>query len=223
MPRGVLQGEPDTLGLPPYDRRRGDPCLVLMRHPDTGDAVAATLRWGLPLAADPRRRIVQLPVARLHAGRPARRARCLVPLDGYVQRGVKRTPIAVQVAGGMSLAAAAVWESGVSGACFAIITTEPNDVLSPAHARMPVLLPPSMWSSWIADGALSAADLAIIERPAPPAWLHARALRGAPARQPALSVARQLAELVPGGRLWDGGLPGEPANSNMTEHPRAVG
>lgn len=203
MPRGVLQGDPYMLGAAPYERRPGDCCLVLMRDPETGEAVPAAMRWGMPTPSDPRRRILQVPVERLRGRRMARRSRCLVPVDGYAQRAVKRMPIAVRVAEGMTLTIAAVWEDGMGGPRFAVVTTEANEVLAPVHDRMPVLLPASMWSNWIAHRALTPADLAIIERPVPPAWVRAQAIRGVQTAQPALPVARQLAEWAPGSRLWE--------------------
>ncbi|WP_270933450.1 SOS response-associated peptidase family protein [Falsiroseomonas oryzae] len=224
MPRGVLQGEPEVLGVPPYDRRPGDPCLVLMRAPDTGDVVPAAMRWGIPTPSDPRRPVLQVPVERMRGRRMARRGRCLVAMDGYTQRGVKRTPIAVRVADGVSVAIAAVWEDGPGGPRFAIVTTEANELLAPAHARMPVLLPASMWPSWIAEGALTAADLALVERPAPPAWLRAQAVRGTQSRPSPLPVARQLADWAPGSRFW---APREQrtdlATSKLGAHPHALG
>jgi putative SOS response-associated peptidase YedK len=224
VPRGVLQGEPDTLGAAPYDRHPGDLCLVLMRDPEAGDAVPAAMRWGLAMPSNPRRRVLQVPVERLQGRRMLRGARCLVPIEGYAQRGVRRTPITVRVAEGMGLAIAALWEEAWGGLCFAVVTTEANELLAPAHGRMPVLLPSSMWSSWIEGGALTPADVAIIGRPAPPAWIRAQAIRGAPARLPALSVARQLEDWAPGSRLWElHDRRRDAANSNLTEPSRAVG
>jgi hypothetical protein len=37
MPRGVLQGEPEILGMPPYERRPGERCLVLAREMVSGE------------------------------------------------------------------------------------------------------------------------------------------------------------------------------------------
>jgi putative SOS response-associated peptidase YedK len=220
----VLQGEPEVLGVSPYERRSGDPCLVLMRDPATGDAVPAAMRWGLPVPADLRRRVLQVPVDRLRGKRLAGRPRCLVLMDGYTQLGVKRVQIGVRVAEAMSLAIAAIWEDRPGGPRFAIVTTEANEVLAPAHNRMPVLLPAGSWSSWMGEGPLAAADLALIERPAPPAWLRAQALRGTTRREEQQSVARQLADWAPGSRLWEPQVrETRPANSNAVEPPRAVG
>jgi hypothetical protein len=91
----------------------------------------------------------------------------------------------------------------MGGPRFAIVTTEANEFLAPAHNRMPALLPPAMWASWIEPGALTSADLAIIERPAPPAWLRAQAIRGVQERHAPLSAGRQLADWAPGSRLWE--------------------
>lgn len=202
MPRGVLLGEPEALGWPPWDRRPGDACLVLARDPDTGEAVPAAMRWGFAPTAERRHRILLLRVEQLRRPRLGRRMRCLVPIDGYVQRGVKRTRIGVAVAADMTLAVAALWEDGPGGPSFAIVTTEANEVLAAAHERMPALLPPSLWPMWLDEQPLAPADLVLLERPAPPAWLRARALAKDAPRLRALPVARQLAEWAPGSRLW---------------------
>ncbi len=225
MPRGVLLGEPETLGLVPYERRPGEACLVMTRHPETGGAVAAAMRWGLPTTTDPRRRILQIHVEQLRGRRQARRARCLVPVDGYAQLGVRRTRFRVKVTVGMSLAIAAVWTDGPGGPRFAIVTTEANELLAPIHGRMPVLLPAGMWSRWIADAPLTPTDLAILEKPAPPAWLSARAIRAEPPPDSQRSVRQQLAEWAPGCTLWEPRRQEEPSplSPKPAELPLAPG
>jgi putative SOS response-associated peptidase YedK len=203
MPRGVLLGEPDALGSPPYQRIPGEHCLVLAREPARGEVVPAAMRWGLTSAATPQKRVLQFRADQLRGKRVSRRARCLVPISGYVQPSGRRTRIGVTVVSAISLAIAAVWDDGFGGACFAIVSTEPNDVLAPAHHRMPALLPPALWSSWLDGRTLTAADLALVENPAPPAWLQAQAIRGAPAdREPQASIAQQLRNMAPGTELW---------------------
>jgi putative SOS response-associated peptidase YedK len=159
----------------------------------------------LSVPSDPARRVLQIPAGRLSRKRMAWRARCVVPAGGYIQRGIRRAPIRVTFTGDISLAIAAVWESGPFGAGFAIVTTDAAQPLAPAQDRMPLLLQSEHWPLWLEDRPLTAAELAelaMIERPAPAIWLRTQALRRLPEAGASASVARQLDELVPGGSLW---------------------
>ncbi len=200
MPRGVLLGEPETLGLPPHSRRAGEACLVLARRSGDGAMVPAAMRWGLAVPSEPRRRRLHIRADRLHTRRIAGHPRCLVPVEGYVQRGVRRTRIGVEVAG-TSLAIAAVWEDAPGGPAFAVVTIEANELLAPAHARMPALLPAELWPLWLEERPLSIAEIARLAQPVPAAGLRARAIRGTP-DAPRASVARQLEAWMPGAELW---------------------
>lgn len=202
MPRGVLQGEPEFLGLPPYHRRPGERCLVLVRDPSTGEAVPAAMRWGMPVPSQPRRRRLHVRADQLRGKRIARRLRCLVPVAGYVQPGVRQSRIGVTVAAEMSLAVAAIWEDEIGGAAFAIVTTEANELLAPAHARMPSLLPPSLWPRWLDEHPLDPTDLVLLDQPAPSAWFRTRALPRRGVEGTAQPVARQLQDWAPGSVLW---------------------
>jgi putative SOS response-associated peptidase YedK len=203
MPRGVLLGEPETLGLPPFERRAGEACLVLARDPASGDMAPAAMRWGLPVPSEPRRKLLALRADRLGTARASRCARCLVPVEGYVQRGVRRSRIRVDVNGQESLAVAALWEDGPGGPAFAIVTTEPNELLAAAHGSMPALLPAALWPLWLRDGTLTPGELALAMRPVAPALLRAQAMRGRAPEAATVSVARQAAEWMPGARMWE--------------------
>lgn len=94
--------------------------------------------------------------------------RCLIPADGFyewrkepVAEGAKprKQPMYITRADGEPLAFAGLWElwkpKGTADdeatwvrSC-TIITGEPNDLVADIHDRMPVLLPPSAWSTWL--------------------------------------------------------------------------
>jgi putative SOS response-associated peptidase YedK len=124
-------------------------------------------------------------------------------MGGYIQRGVRRTPIRVTFIDEVSLAVAAVWESGPSGPSFAIVTMEAVQPLAPAHDRMPLLLRPELWPLWLEDRPLTASELAEVQRPAPPMWLRTQKLRRLPEKGTSEPVSRQLDELIPGVCLWN--------------------
>jgi putative SOS response-associated peptidase YedK len=95
--------------------------------------------------------------------RPFERRRCIVPADGFYEwqqiegqkvrqpwfiRRRDREPIAF---GGLW----SIWHDRKLGddaprirSC-AIITTEPNDLMREIHNRMPVILPESVWDTWL--------------------------------------------------------------------------
>jgi putative SOS response-associated peptidase YedK len=209
MPRGVLQGEPERLGVPPYARSPDELCLTFAAAPGSGETVPMAMRWGLFVPASPKQRRLHLRVDQILGRWAARHSRCLLPVGGYTQRGKRNSRIAVTVAEDLTLAIAGVWESGWPAPAFAVVTTEANEALAPAMQRMPVLLPPELWPLWLSGAPLSIADVALLERPAPSAWLRARATRGAVRTgkdapdEGALSVRQQLRNLAPGLDLWE--------------------
>lgn len=98
------------------------------------------------------------------------RRRLLVPADGFYEwakRGSAKQPFWIHHAQGGLLALAGLWErwkprGGEAIESFAILTTEPNGVVAPIHARMPVLIPPEAWSTWLDPAATLAALSALI-------------------------------------------------------------
>ncbi|HEV7263309.1 MAG TPA: SOS response-associated peptidase family protein [Falsiroseomonas sp.] len=109
-----------------------------------------------------------------------------------------RLRIGVTVVADMTLALAAIWSNETGGPVFAIVTTEATETLAVAHERMPALLPPALWARWLDERQLARTDLVLVDRPAPPAWLRARALPLQGEEGPPLSVAQQLQDWAPG-------------------------
>ena len=138
------------------------------------------LRWGLipEGAPDPSigNRLIN---ARAESAgvRPSFRAafaarRCLVPVDGFFEwerRGRRRQPWLFRLREGGPFALAGLFErwrapSGVAlrpprGAgpsdiveTFTILTTDANEVVAPVHDRMPVILRPDAFESWLGGG-----------------------------------------------------------------------
>ncbi|MEH1027383.1 SOS response-associated peptidase [Micromonospora profundi] len=87
------------------------------------------------------------------------RRRCLVPADGWYEwvrlpeggrQAYYMTP-----ADGSVLALAGIWSVWESGAdsrlTFSVLTTAALGELAEVHDRMPLLLPPERWSSWLSS------------------------------------------------------------------------
>jgi putative SOS response-associated peptidase YedK len=101
-----------------------------------------------------------------------RRRRCIVPCDGWYEwavEGKTRQPFLIRQANGVTLGLGAVWEywESAEGALesFAIITRPARKELEGVHHRMPLVLPPEHWQTWLdRETPLEAAlDLAVTD------------------------------------------------------------
>jgi putative SOS response-associated peptidase YedK len=87
------------------------------------------------------------------------RRRCLVPADVFyewqAEDGAKQ-PFAIARADGQPMVFAGLWEGwrGADGTVmrtFTIVTTNANPTLRPIHERMPVILEPADWPTWLGE------------------------------------------------------------------------
>lgn len=115
-----------------------------------------------------------------------KKRRCLVVADGFYewQRvGARKQPMWIGRKDKQPFAFAGLWEwwqpsAGESGtptppieSC-TIITTEPNELMSAIHNRMPVILPPASYDQWL-DPASQTEPLKSLLRSCPSEELHA--------------------------------------------------
>jgi putative SOS response-associated peptidase YedK len=137
-----------------------------------------TYHWGLvPMWATDRsigNRMINARVetiAEKNAFRHAyRKRRCIVPADGFYEwkravpptrsghlpNGKRKQPMYIHRADGDPMAFAGLWEvwrgperdAPALHTC-TIITGAANDAVAPIHDRMPVMLPPSAWETWL--------------------------------------------------------------------------
>ena len=86
-----------------------------------------------------------------------KKRRCLIAADGFYEwkhAGLKKQPIYVHLKNGVVFAFAGLWEAWMSPqgnqveSC-TIITTSPNELLKDIHDRMPVILPPEEYETWL--------------------------------------------------------------------------
>ncbi len=86
------------------------------------------------------------------------RKRCLVVADGFYEwqgKGKVKQPYRIMLKGGGLFAMAGLWdewknEQGELVRSFTVITTEPNSLMVPLHNRMPVIVPPDDYNTWLA-------------------------------------------------------------------------
>jgi putative SOS response-associated peptidase YedK len=137
------------------------------------------LRWGLvPSWSADARGAARMINARAESvtSKPAFRAalarrRCIIPADGFYEwrrDGPEREPWFFRRADQAPMAMAGLWELWRSDdsdewlrTC-AIVTTVANRMVAPVHHRMPVLLEPGDWATWLdADDASTALALLV--------------------------------------------------------------
>lgn len=89
--------------------------------------------------------------------------RCLVPTDGFfewVKTVEGKQPYHIRFIDRRPFALGGLWErwhqpSGEALDSFTILTTTPNSVAAPIHARMPVILASETWDEWLGETPLS--------------------------------------------------------------------
>jgi putative SOS response-associated peptidase YedK len=90
------------------------------------------------------------------------RRRCIVPVDSFYEwkkvDAKTKQPYAIALADRSLMALAGLWETWKSRAnneetirSFTIVTTTPNALCADLHNRMPVILPPEAWSTWLGE------------------------------------------------------------------------
>jgi putative SOS response-associated peptidase YedK len=137
---------------------------VLAVRAEGGRREAALLKWGLVpyWAEDPAvgNRLINArseSVARKPAFRdPFRKQRCLVPADGFYEWrrvGRARDPFLLKMRDGRTFAFAGVWDrwKGKDArleSC-AVLTTAANELVTPIHDRMPVILDRDAYDLWL--------------------------------------------------------------------------
>lgn len=189
-----------------------------------GERVVDAFRWGLvPFYAKSARDGARLinaraeTVERSPAFRTAfARHRCIVPADAFYEwrrhrdpvtgRVVRSEPFAVRRSDGEPLALAGLWSSwrdpdtAVRLYTCTILTTDPNELVARIHDRMPVVLDPTDWDAWLAEGT-PAEQLRSLLRPAPAEPLDAYAV------SPAVNnVRNEGPELLAPLSRWSDGL-----------------
>jgi putative SOS response-associated peptidase YedK len=138
----------------------------IVRKEGQGSRLVVPAKWGFP--TDTSRLLINARVETV-AKRPAfrdayRDRRCLVPADGFYEwrheSGRRGEPFWYHHADGSLLLMAGVFTGGAHPA-FTILTMPANDVVAPAHDRMPVVLSPEAARAWLDDPRFDPASSAV--------------------------------------------------------------
>jgi putative SOS response-associated peptidase YedK len=103
--------------------------------------------------------------------------RCLVVADGYYEwRKADKQPFAVALGNRSIMTFAGLWDAwrapdGGTITSFTIITTQSNALLASVHDRMPVLLAPDRWPTWLGESAATGDQLKAMLKPYPSAQM----------------------------------------------------
>jgi len=176
---GAWNGEP----FPPrYNIAPTQPALIVrLDHNHQRELVL--VRWGLipSWVKDPARLSLMINARAESAAEKAsfrgamRHRRCLIPANGFYEwtgKASARQPHLIRRADSELLAFAGLWESwlGADGSeidTMAILTVSANEKLSPLHDRMPAILLPEHFDTWLDTRAFKAEMAAEMLRPAP--------------------------------------------------------
>jgi putative SOS response-associated peptidase YedK len=102
-----------------------------------------------------------------------RRRRCLVLADGFYEwrkDAHGKTPMYIRLEDGRPFGFAGLWEywkspDGSDVLSCTIITTQPNELMTPIHNRMPVILPEQAYPLWLESGEVDLNSLAGLLKP----------------------------------------------------------
>jgi putative SOS response-associated peptidase YedK len=164
--------------------------LPVVRLDRDGRRALDLLRWGLipywakDMSIGPRciNAMAETVATKPAFREPFQRRRCLVPIDLFYEwqkTPSGKQPYAIGMADGSLMAFAGLWErwrdpaAGETVHSFSIITGPPNELCAPIHNRMPVILPPDTWSTWLGEREADAPELLALLRPYPTALMHA--------------------------------------------------
>ena len=84
-----------------------------------------------------------------------RNRRCLIIADGFYEWQASpsgKLPFRITLRDGQTFAFAGVWQEVDGVLAYTIITTRPNEIVSPIHDRMPVILSQEQHEQWLDPG-----------------------------------------------------------------------
>jgi putative SOS response-associated peptidase YedK len=159
--------------------------LVVTASPD-GARQLRELKWGLVprWAKDPSgaNRMINLRAETVREKKGWKstlaRRRCIIPIDGFYEwqdqgKGQRKQPFYITSRDFTPLALAGLWatwrdpDSGEELFTCTILTTSANDLMESVHHRMPVILAPEDWDSWLDPENTDTEELAKLLVPAP--------------------------------------------------------
>lgn len=159
--------------------------VPVVRDDEDGKREISMLRWGLvPFWAKDKsigNRMINARAETL-AEKPAykepfKKRRCIIPANGFYEwrkQGSVKQPYFIGLGGDTPFGMAGLWarwrdkdNNDETLESFTIITTTPNEVVAPLHNRMPVVLSPDNYTSWLSPDCNDISALQELLVPAP--------------------------------------------------------
>jgi putative SOS response-associated peptidase YedK len=174
--------------VPRYNIAPSQPLLAVRPRAEGAGMEQTFLSWGLipSWSKDPNTGYKAINArSETVAEKPSFRAgykyrRCLLPADGFYEwqkQGRSKQPWLIAMADGSPFCFAALWERwerhGSAIESCTLLTTEPNELVAPIHNRMPVILHPEDYATWLDRTNQKAEGLAHLLRPFPAASMSA--------------------------------------------------
>ena len=167
----------DLLLAPNYNIAPSTFQPIVRQSRDTDDRELVLARWGMvPFFAKSladfkvfstfNARAESIPTSAIWRG-PFKTRRCIVPVDGFYEWKMRddskkpaKKPFAISFKSGEPLTFAGLWyaerepkkspqDVDTRLQSFSIIATEANEIMSPIHTRMPVILAERDWKRWL--------------------------------------------------------------------------
>ena len=116
--------------------------------PEEDRLVYQEMRWGwtVPWAKTPLVNAKSETLTTLGTFKPHLQNRCLLLADGFYEKGVLfRQP------GGGLFCLAGLWRLDGTSRSYVMLTTTPNDTVAPVHHRMPLIVRPENYGTWLGD------------------------------------------------------------------------
>lgn len=131
---------------PQEDIRPTDLAPLLV--PESDALLVKEMHWGWSVAWDkkPLTNAKSETLTTVATYQPHLHQRCLILADGFYEKGVQ-----FQQPDGSIFAMAGLWREEPSGQKFTMLTCTPNETVAPHHHRMPFLLQPEQYESWLGD------------------------------------------------------------------------
>lgn len=130
---------------------------------NSGEREMTAMKWGLvpSWAKDEKMKFINARSETAHE-KPSfknslRNKRCLIPADGFIEwSGAEKQPCYIYLKEQTLFGFAGLWSTwnntkGLSLNTYSILTTEANEKLNPIHARMPIILHPEHYETWLAQ------------------------------------------------------------------------
>jgi putative SOS response-associated peptidase YedK len=180
-PAGVEGHQPSWNVAPASD------ILVVVASSDGARQLRA-LRWGLVprWAKDPKasNRMINLRAETVRVKKSwsnsLAKRRCIIPIDGFYEwqdqgKGHRKQPFYITSRDERPLALAGLWATWRDPAAddddelwtCTILTTTANQLMGSVHHRMPVIVPPEAWDTWLDPANTDVEQLAGLLEPAP--------------------------------------------------------